>query len=211
MIHKVDLRGLNCPEPVLQTKKLFDNPKIKEIQALVEDDVCVMNLERLSHSLHASFAVRQLKEGFEVTIRRKKGKVATVKRTHLANKKDQAIKATDSSDLRSNPVIFLTKDTFGDGDRDLSQTLVNLFLQTALEAGHLPQAILMANSGVKLMALNSPCLKVLNEFKERGCSVLACGLCLEYYGLKDQVAKEQITTMFAICEYLFATNKIISL
>ena len=68
----------------------------------------------------------------------------------------------------------------------------------------------MANTGVRLMSPDSPALKVLNDFKEAGCDVLACGLCVEFYGLKGKIPVEQITNMFAICEYIFAADKVIS-
>lgn len=60
------------------------------------------------------------------------------------------------------------------------------------------------------MTPDSPALKVLNDFKETGCEVLACGLCVEFYGLKGKIPVEQITNMFAICEYIFAADKVIS-
>jgi hypothetical protein len=78
------------------------------------------------------------------------------------------------------------------------------------ESGQRPRAILMANTGVKLMAPESPALKVLNDFKAAGCEVLACGLCVEFYGLKGKIPVEQITNMFAICEYIFAADKVIN-
>jgi intracellular sulfur oxidation DsrE/DsrF family protein len=68
----------------------------------------------------------------------------------------------------------------------------------------------MLNSGVKLFSENSPFEKVLKDFQESGVEVLACGLCVEFYGLKQVVPKEQITNMFAICEYINAAAKIIS-
>ena len=70
--------------------------------------------------------------------------------------------------------------------------------------------MLLANSGVRLMDPESPCVKVLDELKEKGVEVLACGLCLDYYGLKEKVKTEQITNMYAICEYLFAAEKVLS-
>jgi hypothetical protein len=60
------------------------------------------------------------------------------------------------------------------------------------------------------MAKDSPCLTVFQEFKSQGTEVLACGLCVEYYGLANDIAKEQITNMFAIVEYLLAAEKVIS-
>jgi len=34
-------------------------------------------------------------------------------------------------------------------------------------------------------------------------------LCVDFYGVKEDVPKEQITNMFAICEYMMAADKII--
>ena len=43
----------------------------------------------------------------------------------------------------------------------------------------------MANAGVKLLAPESSTTKVLDDFKDAGVEVLACGLCVEYYRLKQ--------------------------
>ena len=107
-------------------------------------------------------------------------------------------------------VVFLGKDKFGEGDSEFSTTLINLFLQTMFESGQRPRAILMANTGVRLMAPESTALKVLNDFKDAGCEVLVCGLCVEFYGLKGKIPVAQIINMFAICEYMFAADKVIS-
>jgi selenium metabolism protein YedF len=194
---QIDLRGLICPEPVLKAKKILDDVQIQAIEVLVDDDVCVNNLQRLARSLKATAVVKQQDNCFHITI--EKDAPATT---------ENSLPAPSTPKVAS--VIFLSKDYFGQGDLEFSRNLLNLFLQTTLDAGHEPQAILMANSAVKLMAPDSPFAKVLDDFKQRGCEVLACGLCLEFYGLKDQVAKEQITNMFAITEYLFAADKVIS-
>ena len=67
----------------------------------------------------------------------------------------------------------------------------------------------MANAGVKLLAPDSPSFKVLDDFKNAGVEVLACGLCVEFYGLKGKIPVEQITNMFAICEFLMVADKVI--
>ncbi len=57
---------------------------------------------------------------------------------------------------------------------------------------------------------DSSVYKVLADFTAAGVDVFACGLCVEFYGLKDKIPKEQITNMYAICEYLFSADKVIS-
>lgn len=203
MKESVDLRGLTCPEPVIRTKKLFDRKEVELVEALVDDDVCVNNLQRLAKSLKAIAAVEPQEGFYKISISRSADGQLSLGQQLTSSK-------TLTSSQEKMSVIFLSKDIFGEGDPDFSRTLINLFLQTVLDAGHEPKAILMANSGVKLMAADSPVLKVLNDFQGKGCEVLACGLCVEFYGLKDQIPKEQITNMFAITEYLFAADKVLT-
>lgn len=201
---RIDLRGLNCPEPVIKTKRLFDNSAVQRVEALVDDEVCVANLERLARSLKAGVSSSAEDGYFLVVLDRDPAavKIETEGRvaTELATERGQ----------RQLTVIFLTKDTFGEGDRDFSRTLLNVFLQTLWESGHRPRAVLMANSGVKLLAKGAPTIKVLQDFRESGSEVLACGLCVDYYGLKDDIPTDQIVNMFAICEYLAAADNVIS-
>lgn len=210
---QVDLRGLICPEPVLRTKKLLDDASIEKVEAIVDGEVNVNNLNRLARSLKMQFASASKDDNFVVTIERNKsaadaGSAATASsHSHV----DPAnMKASPNAQSEVGNVVFLGKDKFGDGDPEFSTTLLNMFLQTMFESGQRPRALLMANTGVRLMSPDSPALKVLNDFKEAGCDVLACGLCVEFYGLKGKIPVEQITNMFAICEYIFAADKVIS-
>jgi len=202
----LDLRGLICPEPVLRTKRSFDNLAVESVEALVDDEVNVQNLSRLAKSLKASFASQSKGDHFNVVLNRV-GSALTNQHEH------SGVSATppgESKNSKVGTVIFISRDVFGEGDRDFSQQLLNLFLQSYYEGGHKPRAILMANTGVKLLQPHSQFAKVLNDFRSAGCEVLACGLCVDYYGLKADVAKEQITNMFAICEYLSAADKVLT-
>lgn len=220
MTEKIDLRGLTCPEPVIRAKKLFDNQAVQLVEALVDDEVCVNNLTRLASSLKAAIDVEKGDGYYRIAIQR--GAAGTS--LSVTGGKDNASTAASGTTAVSSTsgnasssgqpggtgtVLFLAKDTFGDGDPELSHMLVNLFLQTTFESGLRPRAILMANSGVKLMAANSQVLPVLNSFRNAGVEVLACGLCLDFYKLKEQVPTAQITNMFVICEYLFAADRVI--
>jgi len=202
---QVDLRGLICPEPVLRTKKLLDDASIEKVEALVDGEVNVNNLNRLARSLKMEFASAPKDENFVVTIERKKSSSSS-----HAHVDPASMKSSSTSQSEVGNVVFLGKDKFGDGDPEFSTTLLNMFLQTMFESGQRPRALLMANTGVRLMTPDSPALKVLNDFKEAGCDVLACGLCVEFYGLKGKIPVEQITNMFAICEYIFAADKVIA-
>lgn len=220
---KLDLRGLMCPQPVLRTKKVLDTKPEGAVEVLVDSDINVMNLTRLANSLGLSLEAKESADGYQVVISSPGAESPTSAvsqsgpdHTHTASSESQSAKSASkqaegtNSQTKTNTVLFIAKDTFGEGDRDFSVNLINVFLQTVLQAGHKPQAILLANTGVRLMDPDSSVNKVLTDFKEAGVDVFACGLCVEFYGLKDKIAKEQITNMYAICEYLFSADKIIS-
>lgn len=210
---KIDLRGLICPEPVLRTKKLLDDSSVGKVEAIVDGEINVNNLSRLARSLKLKFESNASSEGFVVTLERsgaaseRESKEAASAHTHPAA---SSSKAPQAGTPAVGEVVFLGKDKFGEGDPEFSTTLINLFLQTMFESGQRPRAILMANTGVRLMAPDSAALKVLNDFRDAGVEVLACGLCVEFYGLKGKIATDQITNMFAICEFMFAADKVIA-
>lgn len=202
MVEKVDLRGLSCPEPVIRTKKLFDNKEISAVEALVDDDVCASNLERFARSIKAAYSSNKQHNHYIVSITR------DGEHTHAAAA--TAPGSTVAATQGVQTVVFITKDQLGSGDEDFGRTLLNVFLQTLFESAHRPRAILMANTGVKLMKSDSQVLKVLNDFKDAGTDVLACGLCVKFYNLEADIPKEQITSMFAICEYLISADKVLT-
>jgi tRNA 2-thiouridine synthesizing protein A len=235
MYKTIDLRGLTCPEPVLKTKALLDDPAVQRVEALVDGEVNVNNLSRLCRSLRLKFESEKLDTHFKVTLER--GELVdnkSVKQSDGSTSNSTSVSSTASSKASGQAapvhahypvaspthiserveevgtVVFLGKDKFGEGDAEFSTTLISLFLQTMLASGHRPRAILLANTGVRLMIKQSSSFKALNDFKDAGVEVLACGLCVEFYKLKDEIPTAQITNMFAICEYMFAADKVIT-
>lgn len=201
----VDLRGLMCPEPVLRAKKLLDDSAIASVEALVESEVNVNNLQRLANSMKLQFTSRNEDGYFRVMLTRNADAASEAKSTRAAER------ASTTEGERNNvgTVVFLNKDKMGEGDPEFSMNLLNVFLQTMLQSGHRPRAILLANTGVKLMDPEGPAVKVLEDFRAADVEVLACGLCVEYYGLKGKIPTEQITNMFAICEFLMSADKVV--
>ena len=226
MKKSLDLRGLTCPEPVLRTKKLIDDQSLSHIEILVDSEVNVQNLTRLGTSQKLTVQSAPEDQHFKVTLQRAENtdsKQAESSNAHTHESPAVKPKSATSSATNTGTIILISRNSFGQSDhqdhldadkakadQDFSANLLNLFLQTLLQSGHEPRAILMVNSGVKLMDPDGPYIKVLNELKEKGIDVLVCGLCLDYYSLKSKVAVEQVTNMFAICEYLFSSDRIIS-
>jgi len=79
------------------------------------------------------------------------------------------------------------------------------------EVQPLPEKIIFFNSGVKLVVEGSPVLEDLWALNERGVEILACGTCLGYYDLKEQIAVGEISNMYTIAETMLRAGKTISL
>jgi len=57
----------------------------------------------------------------------------------------------------------------------------------------------------------SPLLEDLCALDERGTEILACGTCLGYYELKDQLAVGEISNMYTIAETMLGAGKVVKL
>ena len=69
----VDVRGLSCPQPVLETKKAIDKVPSGEIHVLVDTMTSRINVGRFATSMGWSVEAEELPEGgFKVIL--KKGK-----------------------------------------------------------------------------------------------------------------------------------------
>ena len=66
------------------------------------------------------------------------------------------------------------------------------------------------NRGVHLAVSGSEVLDSLKALAAAGCDILVCGTCLDYFGLKEQVAVGRVSNMYEIVETLTEAEKIIA-
>ena len=97
----------------------------------------------------------------------------------------------------------------GNGDDQLGRTLMKGFLYAVSQLEQLPKTILLYNGGVKLAVEGAVSVEDLKSMEAQGVQVLACGTCLNYYGLTEQLAVGSVTNMYAIVEELNAAGKVI--
>jgi selenium metabolism protein YedF len=108
-------------------------------------------------------------------------------------------------------VMFVAGDGLGRGDEDLGSLLMDRFLHEVGGASTMPERVIFMNSGVKLVADDSPVLDQLRHLEKTGIEIVACGTCLERYGLIDRVAVGEKTDMRTIAATLTQADKILSL
>jgi selenium metabolism protein YedF len=108
-------------------------------------------------------------------------------------------------------VLLIPSESVGRGDDALGQILIRSFYHVLSEVTPRADTIIFLNSGVKLVTGASPVLADLQALAAQGVQILACGTCLGYYELKEQVAVGEVSNMYAIAETLLAAAKVISL
>ena len=64
----------------------------------------------------------------------------------------------------------------------------------------LPATVLFYNGGAHLTCEGSDSLEDLRTLEAQGVEILTCGTCLDFYGLKEQLAVGGVTNMYDIVE-----------
>jgi selenium metabolism protein YedF len=116
------------------------------------------------------------------------------------------------STTTSNAVIFVGSDIIGRGeDRQLGSLLMQKFLHTLGGFRIKPKSILLMNDGVRLVTEDSIAFEALRQLGSQGVDILACGTCIERFGLNEKVAVGKISNMYDITDAMLSADKVITL
>ena len=188
----IDARGLNCPEPVILTKRAMDADKLARIITIVDNDAAAENVSKLARS-----------QGYELTIEKREGA------THLQMAPGQL--RTEASPAKETVVAVLVKSNlFGEGDPELGGILMKSFLFSLNELEGKVAHLIFMNSGVKLTTAGSPVLEHLEALEQKGVEVLSCGTCLDFYNVKDKLMAGKVTNMYTAVEILTGADRVLT-
>ncbi|MBS2097461.1 sulfurtransferase-like selenium metabolism protein YedF [Carboxylicivirga linearis] len=108
-------------------------------------------------------------------------------------------------------LLQITRYGMGDGDEELGIKLIANYLRLLDEDSRLPSFIALYNGGVKLLAQNSPVIEQMKKLEERGVKIIACGTCLNYYSIADNIQVGIKGTMMDIITLQTNADKVINL
>ncbi len=201
----VDARGKPCPEPVLLTRRALKENA--ELTVVVDNTTAQENVSGMARSQGYEVRTEEQADGIYLHIRR--GPNAPTPGPLPAM---TAAAETDRPLPPSCPlVILISGDGMGRGAEKLGGILMRSFLHTLNEVAPVPGTIILVNSGVRLVVEGSPVLDDLRRLAQGGVQILACGTCLGYYQLKDQVAVGTVSNMYTIAETLLSAGKVVTL
>lgn len=202
MSNIVDARNLNCPEPVIMTKKAMDENPNADIITIVSEEVARENVSKLAVSQGYQVEVEEKEDGIYLYLKK-----SDVKQEAKTEVKCEAIPEQNKGDV----VILVTNQFFGQGNEELGQLLMKNFLYTLTQLGSSIKNLIFMNSGVFLTCEGSPVLEHLKALEDSGVEVLSCGTCLDFYQLKEKLAVGSITNMYSAMELLTDAAKSITL
>lgn len=195
MRKELDVRGIACPGPVIETKKALESLESGIIQVVVDNQISAANVEKLAKGLGYPILVEQKDNLYQLTIT--KGNVEN---------RDLVIEAAEETEI----VLFIGNHVIGNEDETLGKLLLKNFLYTLTESEDKPQKILLMNSGVKIAIAGAEALGNLQILASQGAEILVCGTCLDYYQVKEQLQVGRISNMYDISEAMLRAQKIIS-
>ncbi len=192
----LDARGLPCPQPVILARKALAEGGFDTLEITVDDAASRENL--LKFGAYAKCLVEAVDEGGGLT------RICLSPQGFAQAPAQTAASLLPEGGSGAGPVevVLLSADGIGQGDPDLARLLMRGFVYTLTEAERVPRRLLLMNSGVKLAVEGSESLTNLQKLEARGVEVLACGTCLEFFGLTSRLAVGGITNMYEIAGHL---------
>lgn len=107
------------------------------------------------------------------------------------------------------PVYVFSSDAIGQGSAELGEILARGMFRTLTTVEPTPEVIIFLNSGVKLL-IKEDIWESIQILEEKGINILACGTCLDYYQLKDQVRSDLVSNMKDILTTISNAPKVVN-
>ena len=197
----IDCRGLACPLPVVNAKKAAEamNPG-DVLTVLVDNEIAVQNLSRFAE--HKGFGVSaDKKDEKEYAV------IMSISGEAAESKEEEVACVMDSR--RKGMLVVLSGNVMGNGDAKLGTSLMKAFVFALTKQDQLPDTILCYNSGAYLTCEGADTLEDLKLLESEGVTILTCGTCLDFYGLKEKLAVGGVTNMYDIVERMESAAQII--
>ena len=197
----IDCRGLACPLPVVNAKKAAEamNPG-DVLTVLVDNEIAVQNLSRFAE--HKGFGVSaDKKDEKEYAV------IMSISGETVESRDEEVACVMDSR--RKGMLVVLSGNVMGTGDAKLGTSLMKAFVFALTKQDQLPDTILCYNTGAYLTCEGADTLEDLKLLESEGVTILTCGTCLDFYGLKEKLAVGGVTNMYDIVERMESAAQII--
>ncbi|MDO4540796.1 MAG: sulfurtransferase-like selenium metabolism protein YedF [Syntrophomonadaceae bacterium] len=191
----VDARGLNCPEPLILTKKALDMEQVSEVLAIVDNRAALENINRLIKTMKLASTVEEKFGEYYIDIAKESGMITK----------------TERQKQLGDTVILISSNLLGRGDDQLGGGLMKAFLYTLTQFEGEIGTVIFMNSAVLLSTEGSEMLEHLHTLEESGVELLSCGTCLNFYQLENKLQVGSVSNMYTIIEKMLGAGRLITL
>ncbi len=192
-MNTIDCRNMACPAPVITVKKALE--QLTEVKVQLDDGAPRENVTRFARNRGYQVSEEQGDKGWIITI--------------TAGTVSNAVPLAPAN--QSGQVLLITSNRLGEGPEELGKLLMKNFIHTLLETRDCPQQIFFMNNGVFLSCEGSDVYEALEKLLGMGVEIFSCGLCLDYFGLKEKQRIGTTTNMLTTAESLMAAAQVIKL
>ena len=107
--------------------------------------------------------------------------------------------------------VFIVTDKIGRGNEELGAILMKSFLYSLARNAEKPRVVMLMNEGVRLACNGSASLDDLRILAENGVAIKACGTCLDFLGIKDELAVGEVGAMVDSVAALIADPDVLTI
>lgn len=193
---KIDARGMACPQPVILTKKELEKIEEGVITVIVDNKASCSNVKNFAEMKGCNVTVTNEEGVFTLEIA--KGYTCDVPIEEIVKTKPN-----------KKVVVHFSGELMGVEDEVLGRKLMNGFIGNLKNMDILPTTIIFVNTSVRNVTVNEDIIPVVRELEELGIEILACGACLEHFGLVDSLEVGQISDAHKVMTRMFEADKLI--
>ncbi|MEG1649497.1 MAG: sulfurtransferase-like selenium metabolism protein YedF [Rikenellaceae bacterium] len=191
----IDARGLSCPQPLIETKKVIDKLTEKtDVEVLLDNDIAICNVEEYLSQLG-------------ITPRRDGNKICFTAGGDITI--NEGVATTCNVKNGNDYAVVINTLTMGHGSDELGGILLKAFVSTLSQSDALPSHIIFYNEGVKCTIEGSGFVDVLRDMDSKGVTIIVCGTCVDYYGVKEKISVGIISNMYKIVQVMQSASKVV--
>lgn len=196
---KVNAKGQQCPMPLIMAKDAIEKANVGDIVTVeVDNSTSFDNLMKMG-----------AQKGLPTSGQTFDEKLFTVSFTVEEPTEIEPELVVCPTEPQGDTVVVISGDTMGAGDDALGKVLIKAFLFSLTQLDKLPDTLIFYNGGVKLVVEGAETLEDVKKLAAEGVKVLACGTCLNHYGLTEKLAVGTVSNMYEIATTMTSAAKVV--
>ena len=205
---QIDVRGLECPTPLIRVKEFIESPNGNEsftviFSANINGNASFQNVSRFLKKYNREFKKIEADDKITMEVSASSGEITKIEE-----------KVENYCDVSNKSVVAIVKsDVIGSDEKELGRLLMHSFLKTlpsVTDEFTIKKAVFL-NKGVTLACEGSEFVKALQELESCGFELFVCGTCLDYFNLKSNIKVGNISNMMEIINTIKEADKTICL